>query len=213
MKREQTTFLLGGLTFGFIAGFLVAYVWMAPTSVSLQSAAPPPPAMSEAAAPAPSGGESSGADPHLDVMARVTELKQHLEHSPDDVDALIELGSYYLRAAKAEQAVGYLRKAQQLQPENFHGSLFLGMALASSGDTNGALDLMDKTARGNPTRGEPHLLRASILLNNLGDTDGASKELARARALSPELPGLADLEREIGEARSRAGQAPAGNPG
>ena len=208
MRRPELSHLAGGIAFGFIAGFLVAWAWVAPTTITAPAPAPPPPQMSgvEAGDGAATGGAEEGGAPHLDVMARVRELKEHVEHSPDDAAALRELGEMYLQAAKGDQALAYLKRAYDLEPSDSRGQLFLAMALSANDQTAEALELMDRAAKDNPKSWEPLYMRAVLLLRDRNDPDGALEALDRMERINPDVPGLADLREEARRRKSGSPQ-------
>lgn len=207
MRRPELSHLAGGIAFGFIAGFLVAWAWVAPTTITSEPPAPPRPQMgsADAGGPASSGEEGTGA-PHTDVMARVRELKEHVEHNPDDAAALRELGEMYLQAAKADQALVYLRRAYELEPSDSRGLVFLAMALSATDQAGEALELMDRAAKDNPGSWEPLYMRAVLLLRDRNDADGALEALDRMERINPDVPGIADLREEARRLKAAAGQ-------
>ncbi len=212
MTREQTTWLGGGLAFGFIAGFVLAYALTAESRVH-RIPAPPPPAMGSAGG-APAAGSrdagEAGEDPHNDMMARLTHLKEHLDKDPSDLAALLELADIYMQAGMMDQALDYLQRAEKSDPGNFQARLGRAMILEGTGQGDGeARTLIEGLIQDAPDRWEPQYLLALHLLNT-GDPVAARRALRRLEELNPTLSALPELRREADRLDAAAG---AGGPG
>jgi cytochrome c-type biogenesis protein CcmH/NrfG len=194
VTREQVTWLGGGLSFGFIAGVVLADAMTAPTTVN-RTPAPPPPAMG-AAAPTPPPGAPAG-DPHADMMSRLAHLREHLEKDPGDVAALLELAEIYLQAGMTEQALDYLAQVEKADPGNFQARLGRVMILEGTregdGDSRALIEALIKDA---PERWEPQYLLTLHLLNTENDRAAARRALERLEEMNPTLSALPELRRE-----------------
>lgn len=193
MNREQATFGIGGVAFGFMAGFVLAYAFMAPTTVGH---APTPPAR----AGNPAGIETpptEDAAPHGDVMALLGDLNRRLEENPNSIEVLLELAHLYLRAAMTEQAAGYLDRVEEIDPGNFQGLMYRAMALEGAGQADDAQKLLERLLAEHPDHWETHYLTAIHYMTDSRDLVRARQAIERLESLKPGIPVLEDLRREM----------------
>src|SRR5262245_41113671 len=126
MNRDHARFLVSGILFGFLVGYLVAYGLHEPRVKSIADPVPaagnlgmsPGPA---GPAPAAPGAGPAGAPPNEvmeRVFAQVGALKEAIEKNPKDATALVRLANFYQDAGKFDQAVEYYKRALDVKPED-----------------------------------------------------------------------------------------------
>jgi len=140
---------------------------------------------------------------------------------PDDLRVLTKLGIGYLRLGRTAEALVVLREAERLYPDHHKVHLQLASALQLSGDSQGALEQIDRAIELKPELALSHARRGTILkqagrlreaaesfrqallhgpgdprlLTELGDCHGALKEWPQAAAAYAEA-----LQSETGSA-------------
>ena len=120
VNKENTLFAIVGLLLGLIIGFFFA------NSVN-QKAANPAVAGMPASAALPSGhpavpGGQGGSVP--EVQAAIDAAKQN----PTDFDAQIKAAQLYYQIQRFEGAIEFLKKANELQPDNYEVMVHVGDA-------------------------------------------------------------------------------------
>jgi len=197
MTRDQMTWLGGGLAFGFVAGFVLAYAMSVDTTVGVRA----PQAAPSAPAPAPAGGGAAPqGDPHLDVRGLLDDLNRRLEDNPQDVQVLSQLAEIYMQAGMADQALQFLDRLEEAQPDMFQTRLMRAMALEALGREEEFAALVTTMAESFPDRWESHYLLAAHLISHHHDENDlaiARQELDRIEALRPGLPETTDLRAEL----------------
>jgi tetratricopeptide (TPR) repeat protein len=117
----------------------------------------------------------------------VREIKRELEISPSHIPARLRLATYYLKESQTDQTMSLAQEVLKLDAKNAAGHSLLGEALASKGDTAGAIRELE-TARGlSPDTVSIHwsLLRAYTAA---GRKEDATKEKAEIERLSKGSP-------------------------
>jgi lipoprotein NlpI len=227
MTREQWRFLVSGIVFGFLVGYVVA--WGAFVPRVTHEPAPVPEAgnlgMTGAvigpgggggtpggagggggdAAPADggSGGEERGA-----VMARVvqelTALKQTIEKNPHDVRALTRLGNFYQDAGKFDQAVDYYARALAEDPKQVDARTDRGICLRELGKPDEAIAEFRRSLEIDPKHWQTWLNLGIVSLFDKHDPETAASAFGKVEELQPDYPGLAGLKEEVRKARNPA---------
>ena len=77
-------------------------------------------------------------------------LSRLIECSPEDGAAHHNLGTVYLRQGRLEEAITRLRESLELRPEAPHTHLYLGIALAKSGQSDAATEAWEAARRFDP---------------------------------------------------------------
>lgn len=196
MTRDQMTWLGGGLAFGFVAGFVLAYAMSVDTTVGGRA----PQAASPAAAAPAAGSPAPQADPHVDVRGLLDDLNRRLEENPKDVQVLTQMAEIYMQAGMADQALQFLDRLEEAQPGMFQPRLMRAMALESLGREEEFATLVAGMAESFPDRWESHYLLAAHLIShhhNEGDIAIARRELDRIEELHPAMPETAQLRAEL----------------
>ena len=119
MSRENLLFAIIGLLLGFIVGFMLANTMnqkMAAPAARTQNLPPDHPTIGDSAPAAPGQMQA-------DVQAALSKAKSE----PNNIDAQLKAAELYYQIQRYDQAIEYLLKANQLQPDNYEVVANLGM--------------------------------------------------------------------------------------
>ncbi|ANM29250.1 hypothetical protein ABI59_06085 [Acidobacteria bacterium Mor1] len=115
MKQDQAIYLVVGIAFGTLLGFMLFTAWSDRPLNENQSAfagqTPPP---TGPAGPPAADAAGGGAFP---MQQMLQELKQKLDANPDDDAALSQLASLYARANMWPEADRYFDRVVELRPD------------------------------------------------------------------------------------------------
>jgi tetratricopeptide (TPR) repeat protein len=127
MTRENLLFAIIGILLGFIAGFMIANAMnqrmATPSAARTQNLPPDHPAIGDSSAPAVPGQMQA------DVQAALSKARGE----PNNVDAQLKAAELYYQIQRYDQAIEYLIKANQLQPDNYETIANLGMVNMDAG--------------------------------------------------------------------------------
>lgn len=198
MTRDQGIWLGGGVAFGFVAGFVLAYALTADTRVGQPAAV--------AAAPAGQAAAAAGQeDPHIDVRGLLDDLNHRLEENPQDLQVLAQLAEIYMQAGMADQALEFIDRMDEVEPDRFQTRLMRAMALQSLGREEEFSSQVVSMTEDYPDRWEAHYLMAAHLIShhhNDGDFAIAREALNRIEELRPGMPETEQLRMELENAES-----------
>lgn len=127
--------------------------------------------------------------------------------NPGDARTAILLGDAQARTGRAADAVAMLQPLESANAGNSDFEYVLGEALIRAGRTREGAARMEKSAA-QSNSAESWMIAGSTLLD-LNDFGKARRDLDRAVALNPNLPGLCTLD---GTARDKDGDAKAAEP-
>ena len=126
VNKENTLFAIIGLLLGLIIGFFFA------NSVNQRAAMP---AATQAAAGMPAGGTLPsghppvpGADANGGPTAEVQSAIDTPKQNPNDFDAQIKAAQLYYQIQRFDGAIEFLKKANELQPDNYEVMVHVGDA-------------------------------------------------------------------------------------
>jgi hypothetical protein len=222
MTREQGRFLVSGILFGFLVGYVVAYGALVPRAKS--EASPVPEAgnlgMTGAtigpgggagapsgggAAPAPGPGGEGGRDALMaQVFQEVGALKQALEKNPRDLQALVRLGNFYQDAGKFDMAVDYYARALAEDPKQVDARTDRGICLREMGKPDEAIAEFRHSLQIDPRHWQSWLNLGIVSLFDKHDLETAAAAFGKVEEIHPEYPGLAALKDEVRRARNPA---------
>jgi hypothetical protein len=181
---------------GFAAGVLV--------QASLTSPAPgpatPPPVSSlsppgAAPRPMPSFGE----------LQAIEQLRTHLEHAPDDLEARIRLGNALFDAASYPEAIVQYQLALEARPGNADVRTDLGVAQRLIGRSDLAAQTFRRAIQDDPRHPNAHYNLGVVLAQDLGDPAGAIAAWERFLELSPGAANRDEVQQALRQLR---GQSP-----
>jgi len=196
MNKDQAVFLLSGILFGLVCGYIAAFQIHRPSPAAAFSSMGP---THDAAAPA-GGGAATGAAPGPQgevlmeqVRGRIADLRGRLEANPRDLEALISLGNMYSDAGKFDESIQYYSRALEVNPDNPDVLSDLGVGYRNSGDPKRAIEMFRKALQAHPDHWQSWLNISIVAMFDLGDLAQAQDALSRAEALQPDLPNLKAL--------------------
>jgi len=218
VTRDHARFLVSGILFGFLTGYVVAYAVLVPRVK--QEAAPVPAAGNlgmtgavigsqggEAPPPAAPGdaGGAGGEAPRQEVMARVfeevTALKKALEKNPKDAEALERLANFYQDAGKYDQAVEFYKRALAEHPSDVAARTDMGICLRELGRPDEAIQEFRTSLRTDPKHWQSWLNLGIVSLYDKHDPATAASAFGKVEELNPSFEGLPQLKEAVRQAR------------
>jgi predicted Zn-dependent protease len=207
MNRENAAFLLGGIFFGFIVGFSVAYTVYRNTAspghgpaAGMQAPVNPSDPMG-AGAPAAGGMPAAGGAGQEAMMEQVrqelTGLKKALEANPKDARILGRLGDLYYDAGMFDQAREYYQKSLESEPNNPNISTDLGICFQRLGQPDEAIRQFRNSLKLDANHWQSWLNLGIVSLFDKNDVKTAEEAFARVRELNPSFEGLPRLQQAI----------------
>jgi tetratricopeptide (TPR) repeat protein len=220
MNKDHARFLISGILFGFLVGYIVAYGVIEPR-VKMIADRPPEagnlgmtaaaigPAVGGApggampgAAPGGAPGMPAGADAQMaKVFEQIAALKAAIEKNPKDADALTRLGNFYQDAGKFEEAVGFYRRVLEMRPKDVNVRTDMGICLREMGRANEAIQEFRKSLETDPNHWQTWLNVAIVSLVDLNDPEAAAAALGKVETLNASFEGLPALKEAIRKAR------------
>ena len=119
-------------------------------------------------------------------------FREALASDPDDADVLSSLARSLLHQDRFGEARDNAMRALAASPTNLNGLVVLSAALASLGDTAGALEAIRRGQQLAPFVAQLHAQEGALLLNQ-EQPDAALGPLNRARGLDPHDAGIVSL--------------------
>jgi tetratricopeptide (TPR) repeat protein len=119
-------------------------------------------------------------------------LEGLLNSLPTD-QVLNNLGLSFLKTDNFERSLWYLKKAQELQPEDMDYTFNIGYLYWKNGRLSEALEYLKRVVMKEPSLFEAHWLLSDIL-KRLGKEDEAHEEYLLARGYAPDLAVLKKIE-------------------
>jgi hypothetical protein len=215
VTKDHARFLVSGILFGFLTGYVVAYGILVPRVK--QEAAPVPAAGnlgmtgavigSEGGAPqAPdTGGGAPGGGERQEVMTRVFEqvkaLKEALEKNPKDPEALVRLANFYQDAGKFDQAVEYYKRGLAERPADVAARTDMGICLREMGRPDEAIQEFRNSLKTDPKHWQSWLNLGIVSLYDKHDAATAASAFGKVEELNPSFEGLPQLKEAVRQAR------------
>lgn len=229
MQKEHVRFLVSGILFGFLVGFIVAYGIYEPR-VKMIADRPPeagnlgmsgaaigpagggmpgggmpggmPGGMAGGGMPggAPQGG-MSGADAQMShIFEQIGALRAAVEKNPKDADALTRLGNVFQDAGKFQEAVGFYQRVLEIRPQDVNVRTDMGICMRETGKPDDALREFKRSVEIDPNHWQTWLNIAIVSLFDKNDARTAASALARVEALNPSYEGLPTLREAVRKA-------------
>jgi Flp pilus assembly protein TadD len=127
MTRDNLLFTIIGLLLGFIVGFMLA------SGITQREAMPAGAARTQNLPPDhPTVGDAPAAAPGQ-MQAQVTAALDLAKKEPNNFEAQVKAAELYYQIQRYDDAIGYLIKANQLQPDNYETVANLGMVNMDAG--------------------------------------------------------------------------------
>lgn len=210
MNKDHARFLISGILFGFLVGYLVAYGIHEPRVKSIADPVPAagnigmtetqaPRGMPQAAGGGPPGGGSN--EVMEQVFAKVGALKEAIQKNPKDTAALTQLANFYQDAGKFDQAVEYYRKALALKPDDVNPRTDMGICLREMGKPDEAIAEFRRSIALDPKHWQTWLNLGIVSLYDKHDPAAAASAFGKVEELNPSYPDLQTLKDEVRKAR------------
>jgi len=217
MNKDQLQFLVSGILFGFLVGYVIAYAVHEPKVV--RQAAPVPAAgnlgMGQSLPPAGGGppgdapgGAQGGGDERMmaQVFQEITALKAAIQKDPKDVTALFRLANMYHDARKFDQAVDYYKKGLAITPKDVDARTDMGICLYEMGMADDAIAQFRTSLSYEPNHWQTWLNLGIVALSSKNDVKTAAEAFDKVEALNPgfkDLPMLKDALKKATVAATR----------
>jgi tetratricopeptide (TPR) repeat protein len=203
MKSESIAYVVAGICFGIILG------WVIGTQQARRAG--PAPAPTAAAQPASAGVQQQA--PVLDE-SRVQALNTILQSDPKNVNATVQLGNVYFDAERWDDAIKWYNRALELDPRNADASTDLGVSYYYSNKPDEALAQFEKSLAISPTHTKTLLNKGIVLAFGKQDLKAAATEWQKVVDLAPDSPEGQAARRALEGIRSAHanGGSAAGNP-
>ena len=202
MLKNPWVNLVIGLMAGLVVGYMLAEMQPVPPAKALQ------PAQGSAVAeegelppghpPLDEGGSGAPRDEALESQA--AQLLGALAEQPGDSRIMVSLGNLYFDARSWEQARRWYEEALATGLEHPDVTTDLAVVYRSLGMHEMALGALDKALGLRPDHWQALYNKVIVLHFDLHRHDEAKRVLARlkeVKASNPEIPDLADLERDV----------------
>ena len=127
MTRDNLLFTIIGLLLGFIIGFMLA------SGITQREAMPAGVARTQNLPPDhPSVGDAPAGAPGQ-MQAQVSAALDQAKKDPTNFEAQLKAAELYYQIQRYDDAIGYLMKANQLQPDSYETIANLGMVNMDAG--------------------------------------------------------------------------------
>jgi predicted Zn-dependent protease len=216
VNRENASFLLGGIFFGFLVGFSVSYFVyhqgpvQGVASAGIQAPVNPSDPMGTgraqgAPAETPQGSSGQG-QPSMEMMQQVQSeiaaLRKAIEANPNDARALGRLGDLYYDAGMFDKAKDYYTQSLALDPKNPNVSTDLGVCLQRLGKPDDALKQFRHSLEVDPRHWQSWLNVGIVSLFDKNDVKTAEEAFAKVKELNPSFEGLPQMEKSLEQAKA-----------
>ena len=178
MKAESIGYVLAGMLFGIILGWVLATQQQAATGV--------PAAPASSAAPAPAA--QAGQQPPALNEARVRELTKTVESDPRDAGATAELANLYFDAERFADAATWYERSLKLQPNDPNISTDLGVSYFYTNRADQALSQFEYSLKLDPAHVKTLFNKGIVLAFGKEDVKGATAVWQRVIELAPGTP-------------------------
>lgn len=200
MKTESIAYVVAGMCFGVILGWVLA----------TQQAAQREPAPQAAAAP-PAQGQQANTAPALDE-GRVQALTTIVKSDPQNAKAAVELANTYFDAERWQDAIQWYEQALKIDPNNPDATTDLGVSYYYTNRPDHALAQFEKSLKLDPTHTKTMLNKGIVLAFGKQDLKAAAVEWQKVVELAPDSAEGQTARRALeGVAAAHAGEA-AANP-
>jgi Flp pilus assembly protein TadD len=189
--------LFGGglllLLLGFSAGVLVQG----------QLAGAPKPASPQAASSPLSLAPPQGGPGQLGLLQTIQQLKNHLDHAPEDHEARLQLANALFDSENFTEATTHYRVYLESYPENPDVRTDLGTSLHRSGFNEEAVREFRKALEYAPSHLNANYNLGVVLANELNDPAGAAAAWKRVLELAPTSPQAAQVRASMPQLQVR----------
>jgi tetratricopeptide (TPR) repeat protein len=183
MTRDNLLFTIIGLLLGFIIGFMLASSYTQREAVTTTGVR---------AQALPADHPSTDAQPNApgQMQAEVTAALDQARKEPNNFEAQLKAAELYYRINRYDEAINYLIKANQLQPDSYETIATLGLVNMEAGHYETAEKWYQAAAAKKPddVRVMAGLCVVNLELGRTKDAEDAIAKLAKADPNSQDLP-------------------------
>jgi len=185
MKRDNFVFLLSGVFFGVLVGWMLGSQQGGRFSppAATTTAAPAPGAMTGAANGAPQQGAATTAPPVNE--AKVAELTKAANADPKNAVLRTELGNLYFDSERFDLAIPWYEAAFKLTPNDANLSTDLGVSYLYTDKVDLAIAQFGKSVAADPKHLKSWLNMGIAKAMVKGDTKGGEEAWRQVIALAP----------------------------
>jgi len=208
MNRDHVRFLVSGILFGFLVGYIVAYglheprvkgeADPVPAAGNMGMSAPPAGGMPAGAPSGPGGGGEQQVMMER-VFQEISALKAAVQQNPKDANALLRLANLFQDAGKYEEGIQYYHQVLTLRPNDVNPRTDMGICLRETGKVDEALAEFRKSLEIDPKHWQTWLNLGVVSLFDKHDTETAASAFGRLEELNPgfrDLPALKEAVRK-----------------
>ena len=210
MNKDQLQFLVSGILFGFLLGYVIAFAVHEPKLV--QQAAPVPAAgnmgMGQSVPPPADQGGRGGGSGNEQMMATVfqeiSSLKTAIEKNPKDAASLIRLANMYHDARKFEEAVQYYKKGLEVTPKDVDARTDMGICMYEMGMADDAIAQFRTSLSYDSRHWQSWLNLGIVALSSKNDVKTATDAFSKVEEINPGFKDLPMLKDALKKASSSA---------
>jgi tetratricopeptide (TPR) repeat protein len=177
MKPDSIAYVVAGMCFGIILGWVIGTQQARSAATAIAPAAAP--AQTQSAAPA------ERQPPALDE-ATVTSLTAAIAEDPKNADAMVRLGNTYFDAEKFDEAITWYQNALKIDPSNADASTDLGVSYFYTDRPDHALAQFEQSLKIDPKHTKTMLNKGIVLAFGKQDIRAASEEWKKVVTLAPD---------------------------
>ncbi len=133
------------------------------------------------------GSFSAGNQP-IDFDEILSELKARLAENPNDGELHARLGDVYFGMQRFDEAIGYYKKAIELNPDDVDSYNDMGLSYHYKGNTVEGLKFINEGIAKNPYYQRIWLTKGFLLAYGLGNRKEATEAWQKAVTLDPDSP-------------------------
>ena len=214
MNRENASFLLGGIFFGFLVGFSLSYFVYHQATTASPSAAMQAPlnasdpmgiggAPGSSSPPKGAGQQGQSSTQTMEqVQQEIGALRQALQRNPKDGKAQGRLGDLFYDAGMFDKARDYYVQSLQNEPNNPNVSTDLGICYQRLGQPDEAIKQFRHSLEIDPKHWQSWLNLGIVSLFDKSDTKTAEEAFAKVKELNPTFEGLAQFQQVLEHAKA-----------
>jgi Flp pilus assembly protein TadD len=196
MTRDNLLFAIIGLLLGFIVGFMMA------STMSQRSSAPTSATASSGKLPAdhpplPADDSQNPQQAFAQVQAAISKAR----NEPKNLEAQVTAAKLEYQIQRYDQAVEYLLKANQIQPDNYEVVVMLGEANMDAGH----FDVAEKWYKAAATKKPddvPVLSSLAFIALQRGNAADAEKAIAKLEKVAPSSEDLPQFRDKLAALKS-----------
>lgn len=214
MKRDQLRFLISGILFGFLLGYIVAHAVHEPREKRVAGQVPAAgnqgmgSLIEGGAATGRRGGQPGGRAQNEQTMARIRaeikNLNEALDENPDDTDALIRMANLFHDSGQWEQAIDYYGRLLAIRPSDVSARTDMGICMRQMDQPDQAMAQFRTSLTYDPNHWKTWLNLGIVSLVDKNDTDAAAEAFSKVEEINPDFEALPLLKEAVRKARAKS---------